>query len=119
MPRLTVASSIAEKSTSIDEAPVRCANCPIAAQAVCAYCEPHELVLLDQIKSYRTYEAGQEIVGAGEDSTLVGSVVEGVVKLTKTLVDGRRQMVGLLFHRISSAGRCATRSSMTPSPQPR
>ncbi|MEL6279051.1 MAG: Crp/Fnr family transcriptional regulator [Pseudomonadota bacterium] len=79
------------------EAPIKCANCPIAERAVCAYCEPPELVELDQIKSYKTFEPGQEIVGAGEESVMVGSVVEGVVKLTKTLVDGRRQMVGLLF----------------------
>ncbi len=79
------------------DVPLRCADCAIRERAVCSYCTGSELSQLDRIKSYRSYAAGQEIIGAGEPLEFVGSVVEGVVKLTKTLIDGRRQMVGLLF----------------------
>ncbi|MCI4660416.1 MAG: Crp/Fnr family transcriptional regulator [Neomegalonema sp.] len=75
----------------------RCASCPIRERAICAYCGPQELVELDAIKSYRTYPKGSEIVAEGEKPPFVASIVNGVVSLSKTLMDGRRQMVGLQF----------------------
>ncbi len=75
----------------------RCATCGIREKAVCAYCSPPELLRLEGIKSYKDYEPGEEIAAAGEESAFVGSIVHGVVSLSKTMVDGRRQMVGLLF----------------------
>lgn len=77
--------------------PEKCSTCPIRHRAVCSYSTPAELVKLDEAKFYRDYEPGQEIVGEGEAIKALGSVVEGVVALHKTLEDGRRQMVGLLF----------------------
>lgn len=75
----------------------RCADCAIRHRAVCAYCGPAELQALDAIKFYRNFEPGQEIVAAGEKTEFLGSVIEGVVALSKTMVDGRRQTVGLMF----------------------
>ncbi len=75
----------------------RCADCPIRHRAVCAYCEPSELVKLDAIKSYKTYKAGETIAWAGEPMDVIGSVVSGVATLSRTMADGRRQMVGLLL----------------------
>ncbi len=74
-----------------------CADCPIRNRAVCSYVESAGLERLNAVKYYRTYGAGQEIVAAGEESAAIGSVVEGVVSLSKTMADGRRQMVGLMF----------------------
>lgn len=76
---------------------VRCGACPIRERAICAYSSPDDLQILDSIKSYRDYPSGRELLAAGEEWGLVGSIVRGVVKLTKTLADGRTQMVGLLF----------------------
>ena len=73
----------------------RCSECPIRHRAVCSYSSPAELTELDAAKFYRDYDAGQEIVGEGETTTSVGSLVSGVVALQKTMEDGRRQMVGL------------------------
>lgn len=75
----------------------RCADCTIRHRAVCTYCGPQELALLDAIKFYRSYAPGQEIVAAGEETDFLGSVVDGVVALSKTMADGRRQTVGLMF----------------------
>ena len=75
----------------------RCASCPIRHRAVCSYSSPAELTELDTAKFYTDYAPGQEIVGEGEPTAALGSVVSGVVALHKTLEDGRRQMVGLLF----------------------
>lgn len=74
-----------------------CATCPIRHRAVCARCETDELEKLESIKYYRSYEAGQTIVWAGDKMDFVASVVYGVASLTQTMEDGRRQMVGLLL----------------------
>lgn len=76
---------------------VGCTSCPIQTKAVCAHSDPDELRVLDAIKSYRDYAIGQDILAAGMASEMVGSIVRGVVKLTKTAADGRAQIVGLLF----------------------
>ena len=75
----------------------RCEDCPIRSRAVCSYAGPAELETLNNVKHYRSYAPGQEIVAAGETTSTIGSVVEGVVSLSKTMADGRRQMVGLMF----------------------
>jgi CRP/FNR family transcriptional regulator len=75
----------------------RCSECPIRTRAVCTYCAGDEIDRLERMKVYRTFQPGQEIVAAGERTEMLGSVVEGVVSLSKTMPDGRRQMVGLMF----------------------
>ena len=75
----------------------RCGDCPIRYRAVCAHCESDELSRLEEMKVYRTFDAGQPIVWEGEPLDFVGSVVTGVATLTQTLEDGRTQMVGLLL----------------------
>jgi len=74
-----------------------CGDCPIRHRAVCARCEPDELVELDKIKYYRSFEAGQTIIWCGDRMEFVGSVVSGVAALTQTMEDGRTQMLGLLL----------------------
>ncbi|MCF6272666.1 MAG: Crp/Fnr family transcriptional regulator [Rhodobacteraceae bacterium] len=75
----------------------RCGECPIRHRAICAYCDEPELERLDDIKSYKAYSAGETIVWAGEEAPLIGSLVSGVATLSRSLKDGRRQMVGLLL----------------------
>jgi CRP/FNR family transcriptional regulator, anaerobic regulatory protein len=74
-----------------------CTDCPIRHRAVCARCEPDELARLEQIKYYRSYEAGQNMIWSGDRMDFVASVVTGVATLTQTMEDGRTQMVGLLL----------------------
>ncbi len=76
---------------------VQCSDCPIRHRAVCSRCDDSELAVLDRIKSYRTYAAGQPIVWRGDELDFLSSVVSGIATLTKTLEDGRTQMVGLLL----------------------
>jgi CRP/FNR family transcriptional regulator len=73
-----------------------CGACPIRHRAVCARCETDELVELEEMKFYRTFQAGQPIVWAGDRLEFVGSVVTGIANLSQTMEDGRRQMVGQL-----------------------
>jgi CRP/FNR family transcriptional regulator len=74
-----------------------CSDCPIRHRAVCARCEPDELARLEQIKYYRSYEAGQNMIWSGDRMDFVASIVTGVATLTQTMEDGRTQMVGLLL----------------------
>jgi CRP/FNR family transcriptional regulator, anaerobic regulatory protein len=74
-----------------------CANCPIHHRAICAECASDELRVLEEIKHYRSFEAGQTVIWAGDRMDFVASVVTGVATLTKTMEDGRTQMVGLML----------------------
>ncbi|NRP23646.1 Nitrogen fixation regulation protein FixK [Aliiroseovarius sp. xm-m-379] len=74
-----------------------CGSCPIRHRAVCSRCEPDELEALDNIKFYRSYEAGQPVLWAGDPMEFVASVVSGIATLSQTMEDGRTQMVGLLL----------------------
>lgn len=76
---------------------VSCSSCPIRHRAVCARCDADELSVLDSIKSYRNFAAGESILWRGEPFEFVASVVSGIATLSKTLEDGRTQMVGLLL----------------------
>ncbi len=77
--------------------PHECSDCPIRHRAVCARCEVDELARLEQIKYYRSYQAGQTVIWSGDRMDFVASVVTGIATLTQTMEDGRRQMVGLLL----------------------
>lgn len=77
--------------------PHDCADCPIRHRAVCARCDADELAALEEIKYYRSFEAGQTVIWSGDQMDFVASVVSGIASLTQTMEDGRTQMVGLLL----------------------
>ncbi len=74
-----------------------CADCNIRYRAVCSRCNSDELKQLEEIKYYRTYDAGQLIMFEGDELQFVASVVTGAATLSRTLPDGRVQMVGLML----------------------
>ncbi|PWJ22464.1 transcriptional regulator FnrL [Jannaschia seohaensis] len=74
-----------------------CTDCPIRPRAVCAHCNDAELVALDRIKHYKTWKAGETIVHEGAPLDFAASVVTGCATLSRSLEDGRRQIVGLLL----------------------
>jgi len=75
----------------------KCGACPIRHRAICARCEDHELARLEGIKSYATFEAGQPIIWRGDELTTFSSLVIGIASLSRTMEDGRTQVVGLLL----------------------
>ena len=78
-------------------APQDCGDCPIRHRAVCSRCETDELARLEDMKYYRSFQAGQTVIWSGDRMDFVASVVTGIATLTQTMEDGRRQMVGLLL----------------------
>lgn len=80
------------------EPEMRCSECPIRHTAVCSYSSITQLAVLERMKFYRRYDPGQTIAWGGDRLDFVASVVSGAAKLTRTLEDGRTQMVGLLLN---------------------
>lgn len=75
----------------------RCATCAIRHKAVCNALGPEEIAALNRIAHRRTVSIGQTFLREGESATSFANIVSGVVKLTKTLEDGRQHIIGLLF----------------------
>ncbi len=84
-------------TSQLDNLQMECADCPIRHRAVCARCETDELDRLEEMKFYRSFEAGQTIAWTGDRMDFVASIVTGIATLSHTLEDGRTQMVGLLL----------------------
>lgn len=84
-------------SVKQNNAVTRCQKCLIHNRTICHAADPVSLKELNRISRVRHCEAGETIVAQGETPSIVGNVVEGVLKITKRLPDGREHIVGLLF----------------------
>ena len=76
---------------------VRCDSCPVRHRAICSRADERELSLLDTVKFYKTYHAGQTIAMRGDPLDTLSSVVSGTATLSQSMEDGRTQIVGLLL----------------------
>ncbi len=85
------------KDVHTDGIPVLCASCEARHRGICGALEPDQLVTLARTSSKHKMEEGGELVGDAERVDSYSNVLSGVVKLTKTLSDGRQQIVGLQF----------------------
>lgn len=75
----------------------RCSTCAIRHQAICGALRDDELLRLNQIARHRSFAPGQTVMSDDDRAEFLANVISGVVKLAKTLPDGRQQIVGLLF----------------------
>ena len=75
--------------------PVKCETCVVRHKAICAVLSEDELKDFNKIARQRMIPAGQVI--ATENDIIFANIMEGVIKLTKILADGRQQIVGLQF----------------------
>ncbi|MCQ0989329.1 Crp/Fnr family transcriptional regulator [Jiella marina] len=74
-----------------------CQWCRGSNRSVCAAVPLHFHEEIRRISHIRTFEAGTTIASEGHEALFVGTVLRGVLRLVKTLADGRQQIVGLLF----------------------
>ncbi len=86
----------------------KCTNCSLRHQSFCGQAQGDAFTDLARISHIRTYEAGEIIVDQGGRSDRVGRVIRGVLKIVKSLPDGRDQIIGLshpsdFFGRLYSA----------------
>lgn len=75
----------------------RCDGCAIRHSAICDALSEAEIQSLNRIAIRRNIPKGKAILSEGENRTVFANIVSGVVKLTKTLEDGRQHIIGLLF----------------------
>ncbi len=75
----------------------RCHHCAIRHHSVCGALKEEELFELNKIARQKHFKAGETIVSDTEAADFFANIVSGVVKLSKTMSDGRQQIVGLLF----------------------
>lgn len=79
------------------EVPEVCAACEARHGGICGALDPQQLLALSKSSSRHRISSGAELVGDAEAVDHYSNVLSGVVKLTKTLSDGRQQIVGLQF----------------------
>src|SRR6218665_560091 len=77
--------------------PVRCRACEARHRGLCGALTSEELVELARHTHKTRLDEGSELIGASTEISSYANVMKGVVKLSKTLEDGRQQVVGLQF----------------------
>ncbi|KUR81215.1 Crp/Fnr family transcriptional regulator [Novosphingobium sp. Fuku2-ISO-50] len=74
-----------------------CSQCPVRESSICHSLSADALDRFGRAGRRQTLLAGQTLMWEGEDALLVGNVVDGILKLTASLSDGRDQMLGIAF----------------------
>ncbi|MGE0629415.1 MAG: Crp/Fnr family transcriptional regulator [Hyphomicrobiaceae bacterium] len=74
-----------------------CSTCAIRHRAICGALSDKEIVHLNAIARWKQLSPGQVVFRDHEEPQYFANIVSGVVKLTKTLADGREQIVALQF----------------------
>lgn len=77
--------------------PRACSACTVRETAICRVLDAQQLARLNRKSYRRLYPAGQLIAGVAASEDWCATVLSGVIKLSKTLSDGRQQIVALLF----------------------
>lgn len=77
--------------------PLPCASCEGRSTGVCGALDCDQLVELAKASRKTAAESGAALLGEAERIDRYANILSGVVKLTKTLSDGRQQIVGLQF----------------------
>lgn len=77
--------------------PVLCRACEARHRGVCGALDKDQLSALSRVSGRHTVERGTSLAGDAAAVTRYANILSGVVKLSKTLSDGRQQIVGLQF----------------------
>ncbi len=88
---------ITRKDIHNSDIPVLCQSCEARHKGICGALEPSQLVELSRHTRQVRHDAGEELIGDNTEIVSYANVMAGVIKLTKTLEDGRQQVVGLQF----------------------
>lgn len=68
----------------------------LAGSTMFSQVRPETRDALDAMCSVKSYRAGQTVAYAHEETDFIGCVLSGILRMQKTLVDGREHIVGLL-----------------------
>lgn len=75
----------------------RCPDCLVRATGLCATIDDEALIALSAAGRRRTLASGQVLTWAGDPNLLCANIVSGILKVTASTLNGREQIVGLLF----------------------
>lgn len=75
----------------------KCDRCDVRKASLCGSASQQTEKELLTISHFRSYSAGETIVREGEEAGKIGNVVTGVLRVLKTMSDGRQQIVGILL----------------------
>lgn len=76
---------------------IACEVCEVRDRALCAALDRQEILALNAITTEVTLRPGQAVFHEDDEAHYVFNVTEGVVRLSKLLSDGRRQITGFLL----------------------
>ncbi len=74
-----------------------CSTCVVRNRAICASLETDELQLLGKIGRKRTIKRGETMLWEGDPAPVVANIIDGVLKLSVNLQDGREQIVSVMY----------------------
>lgn len=74
-----------------------CDRCAVRRTSLCSKVDIDLQNELARLSHHRTYRIGETVLAEMEATSFVGIVVSGVLRMQKSLEDGRQQLVGLLF----------------------
>lgn len=74
----------------------KCISCKLHQQAFCGVAKGAAFEELANISQIKTFTSGDTVVSQGGRSSRVGRVLAGVLKIVKSLPDGRDQIIGLV-----------------------
>jgi CRP/FNR family transcriptional regulator len=74
-----------------------CDTCVVRNRSICSALDTAEVNVLNRIGRRRTLTAGESLIWEDSESVLVANVIEGVLKLSTGTVDGREQIVGVVY----------------------
>lgn len=74
-----------------------CFGCPVRELAVCNTLAQSELATLRRSGSCKRLSAGEPLCWQGDQATHVYTVTHGMLRLSRVLSDGRRQVTGFAF----------------------
>lgn len=77
--------------------PAACTECQSRRQGICSVLTPDELAQLAVHTRHTFHTPGEALTMEGDEVTGYANVIEGVIKLSRVLRDGRQQLVGLQF----------------------
>jgi len=74
-----------------------CADCIVRSSALCSVLPARQLAELNRHSYRKRYRPGQLIAGITPNQDWFAIIVSGAIKLTKSLPDGRQQIIALLL----------------------
>lgn len=74
-----------------------CSTCVVRNRAICASLEPDELQVLSKLGRKRKIKRGETLLWEGDPAPVVANIIDGVLKLSMNLHDGREQIVSVMY----------------------